>query len=603
MAVSLHLQRAGCDFIKSVVAQVDERRLIDSTQAIAAWVRLSGSSEEAKAFDWIEERCLLTGAEVKRHEPILLLSIPISATLSLGDVEIPCITHSMSASTPPDGIEVRLDEWGGFTSGAAVIDSIATPLGMLKAASKGASACVFVAGSKQPPEMIVSPVWGCPGLKELEALPAIPAVSLGREGGQILRSLMVSGINRARLFTKVETTWKKAPCLVVDVAPPCGRGDEFVFISGHVDSWYHGAMDNASGNACALEILRLAVENRSPLRRGIRVAFWSGHSHGRYAGSAWYADNFWEELASRAAVHINIDCLGGIGATVVTEACAMPETKWVASEVIRLLTGEEFRGTRFTRMGDQSFWGCGVSSLFVTPSEQPLSLGSGGEAELLGKAGRTGGLGWWWHTPADTVDKISPEFLSRDTRIYTALAMWFATAKVVPLRMSCAAKETQASFEIWHNRLNGGGLTCEVLDGLGIRKAFGHGLALIRELRNALDLVDEALAKLEADDVPEILIADINTALLQLARPLVRLNYVEGSVYHHDPALPSDPMPILSPVRTLVESSDPHARYAAAVEVRRRFNRVLHELGEALSRARWLADRLNVCISGSDSQQ
>lgn len=599
MTVSLHLQQVGADYINFLVDQVDEKRLMDSTRAIAARVRLSGSPDEVKAFDWIEESCLLFGAEVKRYQPVLLLSIPISARLSVDNVEIPCITHSMSASTPAGGIEVRLDEWEGFTCGAAVIDSIATPAAMVKAASKGALACVFVVDSDQPPEMIVSPVWGSPGLGELSSFPDIPAISLGREGGRILRTLMASGTGNARLWTGVETTWKRAQCLVADVVPPRGRDSEFVLISGHVDSWYHGAMDNASGNACALEIVRLAAENRDSLRRGIRVAFWSGHSHGRYAGSAWYADTFWGELESRAAVHINVDCLGGAGATVVTEACVMPETKWVASEVIRLLTNEEFQGTRFTRMGDQSFWGCGISSMFVTPSEQPVSLGLESVAELLGKAGRTGGLGWWWHTSADTIDKISPEFLLRDARIYAAMAMWFATARIVPLKMSRAADETESSLEMWHDRLNTGGLTEDVLDDFGIRQGFEHGLALVRRLRSASEAVDRALTQLEADGVSEVLIDNINTALLRLARPLVRLNYVEGSVYHHDPALPSDPMPILSPVETLVKSSDPHVRCAAAVEVRRRLNRVLYELGEALWCTKQLADMVDRPLSCS----
>ena len=26
--------------------------------------------------------------------------------------------------------------------------------------------------------------------------------------------------------------------------------------------------------------------------------------------------------------------------------------------------------------------------------------------------GTTGGLGWWWHTPEDTLDKVAPESLA-----------------------------------------------------------------------------------------------------------------------------------------------------------------------------------------------
>ena len=44
------------------------------------------------------------------------------------------------------------------------------------------------------------------------------------------------------------------------------------------------------------------------------MAFWSGHSHGRYASSAWYADTFWHDLHERCVCHVNIDSVGAKGA-------------------------------------------------------------------------------------------------------------------------------------------------------------------------------------------------------------------------------------------------------------------------------------------------
>ncbi len=54
---------------------------------------------------------------------------------------------------------------------------------------------------------------------------------------------------------------------------------------------------------------------RDKLARGVRVAWWTGHSQGRYAGSQWYADNFWEDLHEHALININIDSPGAKGAT------------------------------------------------------------------------------------------------------------------------------------------------------------------------------------------------------------------------------------------------------------------------------------------------
>ena len=47
-------------------------------------------------------------------------------------------------------------------------------------------------------------------------------------------------------------------------------------LSGHVDSWHYGAMDNASADATMLEVGRIFSEHAGELRRGLRLAFWSG---------------------------------------------------------------------------------------------------------------------------------------------------------------------------------------------------------------------------------------------------------------------------------------------------------------------------------------
>ena len=64
----------------------------------------------------------------------------------------------------------------------------------------------------------------------------------------------------------------------------------FVLFSGHHDTWYYGVMDNGSANATMLEAARLMRRAPRALAAGLRICFWSGHSHGRYSGSAWYAD-------------------------------------------------------------------------------------------------------------------------------------------------------------------------------------------------------------------------------------------------------------------------------------------------------------------------
>src|SRR5438270_717878 len=115
------------------------------------------------------------------------------------------------------------------------------------------------------------------------------------------------------MTTRVRTGWMPIPHLVGELA---GRGENrFLLLSGHVDAWHYGAMDNGTANATMLEVARLLAARRDALRRGIRFAFWSGHSHGRYAGSAWYADHAWRDLHQRCVAHLNVDSTGARGAT------------------------------------------------------------------------------------------------------------------------------------------------------------------------------------------------------------------------------------------------------------------------------------------------
>ena len=107
-------------------------------------------------------------------------------------------------------------------------------------------------------------------------------------------------------------------------------------VTGHVDSWGLGALDNASGNACAVELARILAPLASDMRRSVRFVLWSGHSHGRYAGSTAWCDAHFEELERHCLLNVNADCLGGRGATVMTESPAMASTRGLARTALRL---------------------------------------------------------------------------------------------------------------------------------------------------------------------------------------------------------------------------------------------------------------------------
>ena len=65
--------------------------------------------------------------------------------------------------------------------------------------------------------------------------------------------------------------------------------------------------DTAGSDASILEMARVLQAQQSRLERGVRFAWWPGHSFGRYAGSTWYVDRFWADLDQHCVAYTNLD--------------------------------------------------------------------------------------------------------------------------------------------------------------------------------------------------------------------------------------------------------------------------------------------------------
>jgi hypothetical protein len=563
---------------KEIVEAVSPERLMTDTEAIARWIRLSGTEAERESFDYVEGVLHDLGLRTARHAGRAYISLPEEAELSVEGVEVPAITHSMVPQTPEGGLELPLVYVGkgapedyavkDVRGKAVLAEGIAIPSKARAAEAAGAAACVFANADEHVHEMIVSTVWGSPTPETRDELPHIPVASVNVSDGEVLRGAVEENDSpTVRLRTRVSTRWTEIPTLTTQV-DGTEEPEGFVLLSGHIDSWHHGAMDNGSANALMLETLRVLLPHREAFRRSLRLAFWSGHSHGRYAGSAWYADNFWEDLHENCVLHLNADSTGGRGATIITEGQAMAETRGVAVDVVRALTGEEFNGSRFGRSGDQSFMSLGVPSLFMFVSEQPPGQdeSAGDVAELLGGPGaKGGGVGWWWHTTEDTVDKIDPDLLVRDTRIFAAATHRFLSEEVLPLDVLASAEELLAHLEGWRDRAEG---------------RFDLS-AVVSRSRDVADLAAQLQSRLESLGDETEVGRNLNEAVRRADSGLVRLNYVESDLYGQDPALGHPPVPLLLPIDDLLLSEPgSDADYENVTLLVRRRNRILHELSQ-----------------------
>ncbi len=535
---------------------VETERLMGHCQDFAKWVKLSGSADELASMRVVQAKLDGFGYRTTLLSHDAYISLPGAARVVVDGADLVAITHSFSVVSPPGGLSAPLAYVGEGTEaefagrnlrGCIVLaEGIASPAVAARAAKAGAAGQLHISPHEHLHEMCISPVWGSPSTATLADIPTTVTCTISNADGAALRDRLARGEAPAVvLHAAVDTGWRKTPILVADMDGPDPAGP-FVLFSGHHDTWYYGVMDNGSANATMLETARVLAQGRDQWRRGLRLCFWSGHSHGRYSGSAWYVDTHWQELERRCAVHVNVDSTGGVGASVMTESAVASELAGLASEVIQAETNQAHEGRRVGRNSDMSFWGVGIPTLFGSLSHQPPN-----------PVKMRNPLGWWWHTPHDLLDKIDPANLTRDTSVFVRAIWRLLSDAVLPLDYAAHAGALLTELAALAGRL-------------------GDRLSLAPLVAAAEALRDGAASLSGEPDA-------VNAALMAASRALVPADYTSGDRFRHDPALPQSPWPVLDPIRTLAAATDADAVRFATVDAVCARNRMLHALQQALA--------------------
>jgi N-acetylated-alpha-linked acidic dipeptidase len=541
----------------------EPRALLDR---FATLVRESGTPDEESAARYIVDRLNQLGIPVTLHAPDLYISVPERAELSVegssGSRSFRARPPAMAPSTGDQAVEGTLcyvpSRYAAGTSSLFDVPDAARPgsqdsdpvkgrivvtegfsmPGTVQAFERrGAIAQIYIHPGDRIHEGICTSIWGAPTAESLGRKPSTPVVCISHPDGEALIKEIERGQVRASVRTWLREGWMKCLLPVVEIRGQADP-DEFLLVHGHYDSWYEGIGDNATGDAALLELARVLWSLRDRLKRSVRIAWWPGHSTGRYAGSTWYADTFADELDEHCVAQLDIDSPGCADATAYEEVMWMAEADPLCRAAIRDAVNVEPERVRPLRAGDYSFNQVGPTGLYMLLSNIPVEERTRrGYYAVGGCGGNTA-----WHTPDDLMPVADLEILRRDLSVYLTTIVRILNAPLHPFDYALSIDEIR-SVVAEYQRAAGKEMDFESI--------LSELAALAEDVRTWRAQADERVVR-SPDDADER--RRLNDVMRRLARLLVPLNYARGERFDHDPAVKFGAVPRLEAATTLASS-------------------------------------------------
>ena len=535
-----------------------------------------------RACDLLVERLGRHGVPVEVVMTRLYLSIPLQAHVQLGSEVFRAKPSSFSRSVPQGlsgelvyvpatysasistlfhrNIQAQGSDPQRLRGRIVISEGYATPAKMREFELAGAVGVIAINPGIDVHWGICTTIWGAPELDDLPRKPRIPVLAVNHPDGQKLIAAAAAG-QPVTLVTELEEGWfdQKMPLVTI---PGTSGDDDFVLLHGHYDSWDVGVGDNATGDATLLEIARVLWAHRSRLRRSVRIAWWPGHSTGRYAGSTWYADHYAAELDEHCVAQINCDSPGCRWATEYRHVSWMAETERFAQGTIQAVTGLKAEGERPHRAGDYAFNNIGVSSLMMLSSTMPQALAQ--EKGYYAVGGCGGNIAW--HTENDTLDIADPQVMLTDIRVYLGLVAGIANAPVLPFDWRALTREFNATLQRYQQALGE-----------------DHSLAAALEQVAALEAqLEAAYRRIDAGTMDH---ATANRMIRRLARVLVPINHTLLPRFAHDAASAMPALPTLALASRWGGVADEHKGFART-QIRRGDNKFQGAIRQALHEVR-----------------
>jgi len=393
--------------------------------------RHSGSASLERAIDWIVEEMKRDGLENVRKEPVMVTNWVRGAEsaelVAPRRQALQMLGLGRSVGTPPNGITAEVLVVRSFADlrakatrarGKIVLYNVPFDTSVAPFAGYGRTVVYRAAGADSAsvvgavavlvrsvtPVSLQSPHTGGMAPPDTTGrIRPIPAAAISVENAEMLQRMQDRG---ERIEVKLTMGARTLPPArshnVVAEIRGSELPDEIVVMGGHIDSWDvgQGAMDDGGGCVAAWEALRLIKELGARPRRTIRVVLWTNEEIG-LAGATGYRD------AHRAEVDKHV--------------LAMESDNGVFRP----------RGIRF---------GGGQGGLAIVREMARLLAAVGADSADVGgpqaDIGPLYQLGvpaitidtdgskyfWYHHTESDTMDKLDPVDVARNTAILAVIA-------------------------------------------------------------------------------------------------------------------------------------------------------------------------------------
>ncbi len=412
--------------------------------------RLSGSPELERAVEWAATAMIRDGLENVRKEPV---TVPhwVRGRESLvmtqpRRMELTMLGLGGSIATPAEGVTApvlvvedkdELDRLGDAARGRIVLFNHAMPPyheetgthygttvqyrgnGAAWAAEKGAVAALVRSVTARS---LNSPHTGA--MRYRDGVPKIPTAAVSIEHAEMISRLSRSGVS-VTVTLKMEAHMRPDAESANVIGELRGRTkpEEIVVIGGHLDSWDvgQGAHDDAGG--CVISMEAVNVLRRLDLRpaRTIRVVLFTNEENGLAGGTA-YAEKHLPDMPNHVAA---IESDGGVFAPVgfsVTTASDARQAR--AQEQLGQITAllERIGATRASDGGGGADIGP-MRKHGVTLLAHNVDMSTYFDIH---------------HSPADTLDKVIPEDLSRNVAAMAVVAYVLAD---MPGRLGDSAGE------------------------------------------------------------------------------------------------------------------------------------------------------------------